>query len=130
MKWNKETKQKIDWRRLKYSFFHASRGITEAWNSQQNFRIEVGISFFIIMLSILLELTEVEWIAVVATITLVFVLELTNTSIEYLADLVKNEYNVGVRIVKDISASAVLISVLLSIIIGFVVFIPKIVAYF
>jgi diacylglycerol kinase len=113
-------------KRLKHSFFHASRGIVEAWNTQQNFRIHIYIAMCIIGFGVVFSLSLFEWILVIASIILVVVMELLNTSIEYFADLIKEEYNLKVRMIKDISAAAVLISVILSIFVGLAVFIPKI----
>lgn len=131
MKWRKETTTvMIDWRRLKYSFFHASRGLSEAWKTQQNFKIEIFVGIIVFILGALLQISLIDWVIITVSVVLVLVLELTNTSIEYLADLVRSEYSVVVKYIKDISAAAVLVSVLLSIILGSIVFIPKIIAYF
>lgn len=112
-------------KRLKHSFYHAFRGVSEAFETQQNFRIHVYASIGIIALSILLQINHIEWVMVIASIVLVLIMELTNTAIEYFADLIKQEYDLKVKIVKDISAAAVLISVLLAIFVGIVVFVPK-----
>lgn len=115
----------FSWKRLKHSFYHASRGVSEAFETQQNFRIHVYASIGVIALSILLQINHIEWMMIIASIVLVLIMELTNTAIEYFADLIKQEYDLTVKIIKDISAAAVLISVLLAIFVGIVVFIPK-----
>lgn len=120
----------LSWKRLKHSFFHAFRGVKEAYQTQQNFRIHIYASISITILSIILQIGHLEWIMIIASIVLVLVMELTNTAIEYFADLIKQEYDLTVRIVKDISAAAVLISVLLAILVGSIVFIPKIYSLF
>lgn len=116
----------LSWKRLKYSFTHASRGIKEAYQTQQNFRIHLYAALLAIIFSTLFRINYYEWMIVIASIILVIVMELTNTAIEYFADLIKQEYDLKIRIVKDISAAAVLISVLLAIFVGGVVFVPKI----
>lgn len=117
-------------KRLKHSFFHAFQGIKEAYQTQQNFRIHIHASIGIIILSILLQIDHIEWIMIIASIVLVLIMELTNTAIEYFADLIKQEYDLKIKIVKDISAAAVLITVLLAIFVGAIIFIPKVYSLF
>lgn len=117
-------------KRLKHSFSHAFEGIKEAYQTQQNFRIHIHISIFVVILSVLLQINQMEWMMIIASIVLVLIMELTNTAIEYFADLIKQEYDLTVKIIKDISAAAVLISVLLAIFIGSIVFIPKVYSLF
>ena len=112
--------------RLKYSFAHAFRGVKDAYQTQQNFRIHLYTALLTIIFSILFRINHYEWMIIVASIVLVIVMELTNTAIEYFADLIKQEYDLKIKIVKDISAAAVLISVLLAVFVGCIVFIPKI----
>lgn len=116
----------IQWGRLRYSFSHAIRGITEAWETQQNFRIHIIISILVLILSIVLKLTLIEFVFIFISVMFVIVSELLNTSIEYFADFVESNYNSTIKTVKDISAAAVLISVFTSIVAGSLIFLPKI----
>ena len=116
----------LSWKRLKYSFSHAARGIKEAFESQQNFKIHVFMSGVVLLLSIFLHISMIETAFVLMSIMFVVVSELLNTATEYFADLIKQEYDINIRKVKDISAAAVLISDFISVIVGAMIFIPKI----
>ena len=69
-----------------------------------------------------------EWLVVVLCITVVLTLEMINTAIEKLCDVVQPDYHPQIKIIKDIAAGAVLIAALGSIIIGAIIFVPKIIA--
>ena len=80
-----------------------------------------------IILGIVLKISNIEWIAIIMVIGLVFSIEIINSAIENLADFVSPNYNEIIKKVKDLSAAAVLISALVSLIIGIIIFIPKII---
>jgi hypothetical protein len=69
-----------------------------------------------------------EWIAVIFSIGLVFSMELINSAIENTADFISLEKHDTIRKIKDLSAAAVLISALAALIIGLIIFLPKICA--
>lgn len=107
--------------RLKYSFGHALRGMKEAFETQPNFRIHIFSAAVITIISLWLDITAIEWVFIIMSIMFVIVSELLNTAVEFFADLVQRKYNLTVKIIKDISAAAVLISVINAIIIGIVI---------
>lgn len=113
-------------RKLAYSFFHAFRGIKEAFKTQPNFRIHIVSALLVTILGLLFHINIVEWIFIAMSVMFVVVTELLNTATEFFADLIKEEYNLKIRMVKDISAAAVLITVISSFIVGVIIFIPKI----
>lgn len=119
----------ISWSRLKHSFCHAFVGIKSAFTTQQNFRIHLYATIFIIFLSFFFSISEIEWVVVINSIILVLITELLNTAIEFLADFIEPRQNPKIKLIKDISAASVLIAVFLAIVIGCIVFIPKIIAY-
>ena len=67
-----------------------------------------------------------EWIGVIFSIGLVFSLEIINSSIENIADFISPEKHKMIKKIKDLSASGVLISAITALIIGLIIFIPKI----
>ena len=78
------------------------------------------------MLSVLLKLNFIEIIIILIVISSVFVLEFFNTIIETIIDMYTQEYNEKAKIAKDIAAGIVTIMSIFSIIIGGIIFLPKI----
>jgi undecaprenol kinase len=68
----------------------------------------------------------VEWLFVIFAIGGMFALELLNTAIERLVDLVTMEYHPLAKQAKDIAAGAVFLYAIFSVIVGFIIFIPRI----
>ncbi|MNR31144.1 Undecaprenol kinase [compost metagenome] len=72
------------------------------------------------------EVSFLEWIALIVCISSVLAAELFNTAIEVLVNLVSPEFNPKAGLVKDIAAAAVLIVALMSLVVGLIIFVPKI----
>jgi undecaprenol kinase/diacylglycerol kinase (ATP) len=108
------------------SFSLAISGLRVAIKNEPNLRIHLTIAFLAVILAAFLKFNSNEWIILFFTIAFVLILELINTSLEALVDLVSPEIRYKAKIAKDVSAAAVLISAILSIIIGVILFLPKI----
>ncbi len=67
-----------------------------------------------------------EWIAIVFAIGFVFVVEVINTVIENITDFISPDENFSIKKIKDMSAGAVLISAIIAVVIGLIVFLPKV----
>ncbi|MCK5475304.1 MAG: diacylglycerol kinase family protein [Candidatus Pacebacteria bacterium] len=80
------------------------------------------------IVGLILEISPIEWCAIVTMFALVISLEMINTAIEIIVDMISPEFNVAAGKVKDIAAGAVLIAMIASIIVGLIIFIPKIMA--
>ncbi len=104
----------------------ALNGIYEAWKRERNFRIHVVIAFLVILSGFLFHLTLFEWLAILFAISIVLITELLNSITERVIDYLKPEYHPEAKIIKDIAAAVVLIAAIMSIIIGCIIFIPKI----
>lgn len=81
----------------------------------------------IIIAGFFFEISKTEWLAIIIVIGFVFSMEIINSAIEQLADFASSDYHETIKKVKDLSAAAVLISALVSVIIGCIIFIPKII---
>ncbi|MEG0686978.1 MAG: diacylglycerol kinase family protein, partial [Erysipelotrichales bacterium] len=68
-----------------------------------------------------------EWIIIIVMSTIVFTLEIMNTAIEYIVDVISPEFNHIAGKIKDIAAGAVLLSTLTSVLIGIIIYLPKII---
>lgn len=108
------------------SFKNALNGIMYVIKKEKNIKIELFFAVLAIIFSIILKISLVEMVVIVLTIFLVFFSEFINTSLEITIDLYTQEYNEKARIVKDISAGAVLLVSIASAIIGILIFLPKI----
>jgi undecaprenol kinase len=108
------------------SFSFAISGIQNAILNERNIRIHLIISIFVIGFSIFLSITKVEWLFVIFAIGGMLALELLNTAIERLVDLVTTEYHPLAKQAKDIAAGAVFLYAIFSVIVGFIIFIPRI----
>ncbi len=112
------------------SFQFAINGIRSTWKRERNFRIHCWISAVVLMLSIWLQLDPVQWCMILFCIGSVFSMELINTSIESMVDLVSPEHSELARIAKDSSAGAVLCVTIMSVIVGCIVLIPLLIETF
>ncbi|MBM3136769.1 MAG: rRNA maturation RNase YbeY [Chloroflexi bacterium] len=110
------------------SFRFAILGLLSAFRSERNMWIHLSVSLIVLIAGFVLNIQPLEWALIIFSIALVFTTELINTSMEYLVNLIKGERNELVRRIKDISAAAVMIAAMSAAIIGFIVFLPKILA--
>lgn len=107
------------------SFKYAGNGISYAFHSQRNFRIHTVVGSIAILLSLWLNLPNLEIVVICMTIGLVLSMELLNTAIESVVDLtVKHTYHELAKIAKDCAAAAVLISALSSLLVASLLIFP------
>ncbi len=111
------------------SFAFAISGLKICFYSETNFKIHVLLTIIAVLFGIGFNIPEAEWLAIIFCITLVIVLEMINTAIEKLCDVVHKDIHPGIKKVKDITAGAVLIAAVCSVIIAAVIFVPKIIVY-
>ena len=111
--------------RLK-SFRPAFHGIETLLRYEHNARIHLFILLTVIAAGILFQISATDWLAILFVSGLVFASECFNTAVEYLSDLITAEQNDNIRKAKDVAAGGVLISAAVSVITGFIIFIPEI----
>ena len=107
------------------SFKYAFSGIKLFFITEHNGRIHLFAAVLAIGLSVYLQLSSLEWIAILTVVATVFIAEIVNSSIEKLADFVSPEIHPKIKIVKDLAAAAVLVAAFLALAVGGVVFLPK-----
>jgi diacylglycerol kinase len=105
-------------------FRYAFSGLWYALRTQRNIRVHVGIAILAILLGVVLHISAVEFAMVCVAITGVFIAEMFNTVFELCIDLASPDYHPLAKIAKDVAAGAVLLSAMLSIVIGLFVFGP------
>ena len=113
-------------RSLLESVKYAVEGINEAVRVEKNLKKHLVLTGVVILAGIFFNISSVEWMAIVLSIGLVLGMELINTSIEYAVDLACNkQYHELAKKAKDASAGAVLTVAIMSVVIGMIIFIPK-----
>ena len=113
-------------------FFHtrfhsikiALSGIKHVLITQPNTRIHGAFTLAVFILAGVLKLPRLEWIILLLTVGLVWAAEIFNTAVELVVDFVNPDYDPEAKIIKDISAGAVLVTVLVSILVGLLIFGP------
>ena len=109
------------------SFRYAFSGMKYTFKNSKNFKIQVFFAFFSLILGSIFQFDKNDYLILLMTIFSVLILEILNTSIESLVDLViKKKFSNLAKIAKDCSAGAVLLASINSVIIGLCLFIPKI----
>lgn len=114
---------------LAKSFYYAFNGLKTAFLQEPNLRIHLGFAVFAVILAIILGVNLTECVILTFTIFIVIVLELLNTAIESIVNIASPELNQFAKVAKDVSAGMVLVAAMTSIIIGLLVFLPKILIF-
>lgn len=112
------------------NFLNALRGIVYCIKTEKHMRVHMFFAVLAVGLSWYLQISTIEWLLIILVITLVITLEIINSAIERTVDLYTLEEHPLARVAKDAAAGAVLIAALSALIIGAVVFLPKICKYF
>lgn len=112
-------------KRLK-SFKYAFNGLRILIREEHNARIHVLASVFVLIAGICLDVSLQEWVGLVLSIGFVFSLEIINSAIENIADFISPERHQMIKKIKDLSAAGVLVSAATALLVGLIVFIPKV----
>lgn len=107
-------------------FVYAFNGLVIFFRHERNGRIQMAVAILVVLLSWWLKIAAPEWIVVLGCIGAVLSLEMINSSIEKICNLVHPKYHPAVKTIKDMSAGAVLFVSIVSAIIGAIIFLPKI----
>ncbi len=107
------------------SFAHAFRGIGLLW-SEYHYKIHIVVFFLVVLASAYFCISPLEWSLVLLASGLVLLSEGVNTAVEKTLDRITKNYDSEVKNIKDISAGFTLVSVFIAIVIGLIIFLPKI----
>ena len=113
-----------EWAKFIAGFRFAFSGLWYALRTQRNARIHVCIAVLAIVMGVVLHISAVEFALIFVAITGVFIAEMFNTVFELCIDLASPDYHPLAKIAKDVAAGAVLLSAMLSVVIGLFVFGP------
>lgn len=108
------------------SFGFALNGLKVCFTGERNFRVHVISAIVVSVLGLLFGISINEWAVLGFCIALVIIMEIMNTAIEQLCNIVHKDLHPGIKKVKDMAAAAVLVSAIFSLLTGLVIFLPKI----
>jgi len=108
-------------RRLVDSFNSAFEGLVYCFKTQRNMRLHFLIAFLVLSLGLLLNLGKQEIILLSFAIALVLLAEMVNTACELIIDSAKDSFNPLARIIKDVTAGAVLIVSVNAVVVGYLI---------
>lgn len=107
------------------AFNDAIEGILYTFKFERNMKIHYLGSALVLVVSLFLNLSRIEMILLLISISLVVVAEMFNTAVEKAIDLVTDEYHVLAKIAKDVAAGGVLVAALNSVVVGYILFFDK-----
>jgi len=105
-------------------FNHAFRGLFQMIRTERNFKIQLVLFLIVVSLGIILNITIGDWLILLLISAMVLSLEIVNSAIEKTCDLISTKPNNQIKLIKDISAAAVLLVSLFALIIGILLFYP------
>ncbi|WP_423364560.1 diacylglycerol kinase family protein [Mycoplasma sp. P36-A1] len=108
-------------------FSVAFKGIYTVFAEESSFRYQTLIFALVLVMGIALDLNQVEWISIIIVSIIVLSLEIMNTAVENIIDIISPEYNKSAGKVKDIAAGCVLLASIGAVCIGIFIFYPKII---
>lgn len=107
------------------SFRFAGEGVLFFFRYEHNAWIHLVATVAVLLAGWLFKLAAMEWVAIIFAIGLVMVTEIINTSIEKIMDHLSPETHPAVKVVKDLASAAVLFAAFVAVIVGLIIFIPK-----
>ncbi len=122
---NNETR--FSWSARAKSFSYAWAGIRSLLRTEHNSRIHLAFTIIAILLGILLKISRFEFIILTIVMALVWICEIFNTCVEKTMDFISLEKHPQIKLVKDLAAAAVLIMAIAAVIVGCLIFIPKLI---
>ncbi|MFA5158408.1 MAG: diacylglycerol kinase family protein [Patescibacteria group bacterium] len=118
------TYKKFSLVKLFNSFMYASRGIVNLLRSEQNARIHLVYAIVVAVLAYIFSISRLEAIILFFAVVLVIAMEVINTAMEKMLDIVKPESSKSVEFIKDSMAGAVLIASIIALVVTILVFLP------
>lgn len=114
-------------RQHRISFRHAFDGIFWAFTTQPNFRVHTSLAILAIVFGFILKVSYVEMTILVLAIVFGIGMEMVNTSIEAMTDLITSQYHEQAKIAKDVAAGMMLLVAIGTTVVAVLIFGPRIV---
>jgi diacylglycerol kinase len=111
-------------------FRYAIDGLISAIRSEANMRIHIVAAVLACIAGFYFNLASGEWIVIIICIVLVISFELINTAVEELCNMIHPEQHPVIKKIKDIAAGSVLVAAIGSVVVGLIIFLPKLILFF
>jgi undecaprenol kinase len=111
-------------RRLIKSFAYATKGLYKIFKEEQNLKLQTIAGVIALIFGFILRIKISDWIAVIIIITIVLTMEILNSAVERVADVLKPRIDKYVKEIKDIMAAGVMLASIMAIVVGLLVFLP------
>ncbi len=108
------------------SFNFAFEGIIHVLRTQRNLRIHFAVAVGVLILALIVDVTKMELISLLISVTFVLIAEMLNTAVEAAIDIATTSFDPMAKLAKDIAAGAVLIAAINAIAVGYIVFSGKV----
>ncbi len=105
---------------------NAIEGILYAAKTQKHLRYHFYLAAIVLILSYILGVESKDFVFITFAVILVLLAEMFNTALEYIIDILSPEYTIKARIIKDVAAGTVLITVFGAVVIGYLILFPYI----
>ena len=112
-------------RKFLHSFIYAWADIRYCISRQQNFRFHCWAMLAVILMGVALQISVNEWWVVILCCAMVLAMEMLNTAVEKLCDMVHPSFNTQIKAIKDVAAGAVLVVAIAAAVCGAIIFLPK-----
>lgn len=111
------------------SFKNAFNGLIWAFTTQPNFRVHFILAAAALILGFVLKITYTEMTILVLTIVFGLGVEMVNTSIESMTDLITTQYHENAKIAKDVAAGMMLLTAIGAVIVASLIFLPRLLSF-
>lgn len=117
-------------KRLTRSFLFAGKGLWHCLKNEQNFKVQIGAACVAIALALWLHCSPAEWMVIIICISMVLSLEMLNTAVERICNMVQPGIDKRIAVIKDVSAGAVLLAAVTALLCAAIIFLPKLFYFF
>lgn len=112
-------------RSLIKSLTFAVRGLITIIKTERNARIIFILGAIAIILGVYLKISTLEFLIIILTIGIVFMAEIFNTMVEETHNMFSEEFDPKIKMIKDMAAGAVLVSAIISLVVGYLIFVKR-----
>ncbi|NCN25891.1 diacylglycerol kinase [Candidatus Falkowbacteria bacterium CG10_big_fil_rev_8_21_14_0_10_37_14] len=114
----------ISWKRIGKSFNYAVKGFVLVWRREQNLRLETFFGILVLIVAWYLKIKATEIAILILTIGFVLLMEMVNSLVEFMSDLLKPKLDHYVKNIKDVGAAVVLLAAIIATVVGLFIFVP------
>lgn len=115
---------------LKKSLLYAFRGLSYTIRHEKNFQNELAVAVLVVIAMIYLDLAKWENVILFLVIMGTLIMELLNTVMERVVDMLKPGVHPYAKLIKDLMAAAVLVTSILAMVVGIIIFYPHLKSFF